>query len=188
MAEEKHVTQDDDQDLDTDIDEHDADLDTDDESKKDKPEGESDDDSKETELTVEEQLAREKARAAKYRRLFQKSRNQSKESKPEKDGKQQQAAPAVDVDERILQSQGMDPELLKELKVIAKMRGVPLLDAQKDPLFVASKDIFDKNKKQKEASLGASRGSGSTKPKTTLATPGISREEHKRLSQETLNS
>jgi hypothetical protein len=88
------------------------------------------------------------------------------------------------VEEAVLLAQGLPEELLGELKAVAQVRGVSLIKAQKDPIFVAVKENFEKEQKQKDASLGASRGSGATKPKVTAATPGISREEHRRLANE----
>jgi hypothetical protein len=91
------------------------------------------------------------------------------------------ASASPDVDERILKANGMSDELLKELKVISKVRGVPLIDAQSDPVFKAIKDNYEKDQASNEASLGASKGSGPSKPKKTPNTPGISRDEHKEM-------
>lgn len=92
----------------------------------------------------------------------------------------------VDVDERILKSQGMSDELLKELKAVAQVRGVSLIDAQKDPIFVAVKEKFEKDQKKEDASLPASRGSGGAKSKKDFTTPNLSRDEHKQLAKEAL--
>lgn len=89
-----------------------------------------------------------------------------------------------DVDERILKANGMPDELLKELKVIAKARNISLIDAQNDNLFVLVKKNFEEETKLKEASLDASKGSGNARAKVTPSTPGLSREDHKRLYKE----
>lgn len=101
--------------------------------------------------------------------------------KPQAEQTQQTSSSPVDVDERILKAQGMAPELLKQLKDIAKLRGVSLIDAQTDDLFVAVKTKFDKDQAHNKASVGASRGSGAVKVRKTLATPGLTREEHMAL-------
>lgn len=93
----------------------------------------------------------------------------------------QQVSQQPDVDERILVASGMPDELLGELKVVAKLRNVDLIKAQNDPIFVAVKEKFEKDKKQRDASLGASRGSGSVKAKKDFNTPGLSREEHRKM-------
>jgi hypothetical protein len=90
----------------------------------------------------------------------------------------------VDVDERILKANGMPAPLLTELKAIATLRGVNLIDAQKDSLFIAVKENYDKDEKRKAASLGASRGSGGVVLKKDIATPNLSRDEHRKMFQE----
>ncbi len=85
------------------------------------------------------------------------------------------------VEETILLANGMPENLLEELKAIAAVRKTSLIKAQTDPLFVAAKDIFEKEKKQKEASLPASRGSGQTKVKKDFNSPGLSRDEHREM-------
>lgn len=86
-----------------------------------------------------------------------------------------------DVEETVLLANGMPEELLEELKAVAGVRKVSLIKAQKDPIFVAVKEKFEKEQKQKDASLGASRGSGATKPKKDFSTPGLTREEHRAM-------
>jgi hypothetical protein len=93
----------------------------------------------------------------------------------------QQTSSPVDVDERILVSQGMSQELLKELKVISKVRGVGLIEAQADPIFVAVKEKFDAEQKQKKASVPASRGSGSPTVRKDFKTPGLTAAEHRKM-------
>jgi hypothetical protein len=90
------------------------------------------------------------------------------------------------VEETVLLAQGLPEELLGELKVVAQMRGISLIKAQADSIFVAVKEKFEKDQKQKSADLPASRGSGAAKPKVTAATPGLPREEHMRLAKEAL--
>lgn len=86
------------------------------------------------------------------------------------------------IEEVVLLANGMPEELLTELKAVAKARGITsLIKAQNDSIFVAVKDQFEKDKKQKDASLGASRGAGATKVKKDFATPGLSREDHRKM-------
>jgi hypothetical protein len=99
------------------------------------------------------------------------------------------AAPQVGVEETVLLANGMPEELVKELKVVAKARGInSLIKAQNDPIFVALKEKFEKEKKQKDASLPASRGSGAAAVPKTVSQPGLSREEHQRLAREALGA
>jgi hypothetical protein len=184
MAKENHAPQEEDQILDTDI-ENEDDLDT--EIDEDDDEGTADDDVDEDgkKLSPEQQIAKANAKANKYRRLLKKAKSgaaskPAAEKKPEPKPADQTAA--TDVDERILVSQGMDPELLKELKDVAALRKLPLIDAQKDPLFAAIKERHEKDKASKEASLAASRGSGKRNSgKKDFGTPNLSEEEHRKM-------
>lgn len=132
----------------------------------------------ETEESVEDKLAKAEAEANKYRRLFEKTQ------KPKVVTPQAPQPASPNVEEVVLLANGMSEELLGELKAVAKVRGTSLIKAQNDPIFVALKENFEKEIKQKSASLGASRGAGAVKPKVTLSTPGLSREEHRRLTME----
>lgn len=170
-------------DLETDVDEKEADHDTESDSDKDDSTDDFKDKSDESELTDAEKLARAEAKANKYRRLFHKSQK-NKTSKSDDSAKRSPDSSAANVEETVLRANGMEHGLLKQLKDIAKLRNVSLLDAQSDDLFVQIKDKYEKDKKQKAASLPASRGSGSTKAKKELATPGLSRDEHKNLYKE----
>jgi len=83
-----------------------------------------------------------------------------------------------------LQVNGMSDELIDQLKKVAKVQGTSLLKAQNDSIFIAVKEKFEKDQKQKNASVGASRGSSALKPKKDLTTPGLTREEHMRMAKE----
>jgi hypothetical protein len=108
------------------------------------------------------------------------------QNQPTKQVQPQTASPQLDVDERILLAGGMSEDLLNELKAIAQVRKVDLLTAQNDSIFVAVKEQFEKDKRRKEASLGASRGAPASKAPKKASTPGLTREEHMRLAKEAL--
>jgi predicted RNase H-like HicB family nuclease len=137
------------------------------------------DESAETIETEEEALAKAQAEAAKYRRLFEKSQKKpAEQTKP-------QATPA-NVEEVVLLANGMDETLMEQLKKVAAINNTSLLKAQNDPIFVAVKEKFEREKKSSSASLGASRGSGAVKAQKGLNTPGLTREEHMRLAKEAI--
>lgn len=96
------------------------------------------------------------------------------------------ASSQPNVEEVVLLAQGLPEELLGELKAVASVRKVSLIKAQNDPIFVAVKEKFEKDKKQKESAMPASRGSGSVKPTKTVSTPGLTRDEHKALFQKAI--
>ena len=125
-----------------------------------------------------DELAKAKAEAAKYRRLFEKAQKGTVTPQATQNPTVQ---PSADIDERILKSQGMNDELLTQLKKIAQIEGVSLIDAQSNELFVAVKDKYEREQKSKAAQMPTSRGSGVQKPKVTLTTPGLTREQHKAL-------
>jgi len=86
------------------------------------------------------------------------------------------------VEETVILANGMPEELVESLKKVAKVQGLSsLIKAQNDPIFVAIKEKFEKDQKQRDASLSVSRGSGSVKAKKTFSTPGLSRDEHRKM-------
>ena len=87
----------------------------------------------------------------------------------------------------VLKAQGMSEDLLKELRVIAQVRGKSLLDSINDPLFVAIKTEKEEEAKTKGARLGASRGSAPVKKEKELNSPNISDEDHKELWRQSQN-
>lgn len=133
----------------------------------------------ETTETEEDALAKAQAEAAKYRRLFEKSQKKPVEQT------QTQATPS-NVEEVVLLANGMDETLMEQLKKVAAVTGTSLIKAQNDPIFVAVKEKFERDKKSANASLGASKGTGSAKVQKTAGTPGLSREEHMKIAMEGL--
>lgn len=81
----------------------------------------------------------------------------------------------------ILQSKGIDKELLGEMKTLAKVRGKSILEIEDDPIFIAMKDEREARVKAEKSKLGASRGSGTQKATKTFNTPGLSEEEHREM-------
>lgn len=134
----------------------------------------------EVEETPEEQPEEEidwEARARKAEALIVKHKKEPVAEKPEK----KQPATPSEVEETVLLAQGMDEELLEQLKKVAQVNGSSLIKAQNDPIFVAVKEKFEKDQKSKAASLPASKGAGSVKKSKDVSSPGLSREEHKAL-------
>lgn len=130
--------------------------------------------------TPEEKFAIADAEANKNRRLLRKASKPDNAAAPKpKASSKPTTEPSVE--ETVLRANGMPNELLSHLKKVANLNGTSLLDAQKDPIFVAVKDKFDKEVKRKQASLGAGRGAGGKKSEKTFTTPGISRDEHKEM-------
>jgi hypothetical protein len=83
-------------------------------------------------------------------------------------------------DELKLIARGLSDEEIEQAKVVAKGKGVNLIEAIKDPLFtIYQTDLKEKERKEK-AKLGASKGSGETQEEITGLQYGATREEHKK--------
>lgn len=91
------------------------------------------------------------------------------------------------IEEVVLLANGMDEELLEQLKKISKVQGTSLLKTQADPIFVAVKEKFEKDRKEQQASLGASRGSGQIKPKLDFKSKGLTEEQHREMFEAKFN-
>jgi len=89
-------------------------------------------------------------------------------------------------EEAFLIAKGYDDESLNQIQVIAKGKGISMLDAEKDPLFISYKEKKDAEAKAEKAKLGASKGSGQKESK-----PGFqnfdSLEDHKKIWKEKFN-
>jgi hypothetical protein len=92
-----------------------------------------------------------------------------------------QTVPTPNVEETVLLATGMPEELLGELKAVAQVRNTSLIKAQHDPIFTAIKEKFERDSKQRDASLPAARSAGQVKAKKAFDTPGLSAEEHRAL-------
>jgi hypothetical protein len=136
---------------------------------------------------IEDRLSKLEQEIAKQREIAENQRIRAEKAEAkakavrQSDTKEDKNQDTPDVDERILRANGMPDELLKELKAIAKAREVSLIDAQKDPLFKLVKENFEQETKQKEASLGSSKGSGNAQAKKSISSPGLSKEDHKAM-------
>lgn len=85
------------------------------------------------------------------------------------------------VEVMLLKAQGMELELIEELKTLAKIRGKSVIDTQNDPIFVAIKAAKEAKEKAEKSKLGASRGSNTAKKEKSLQTPGLTEAERKEL-------
>lgn len=86
-----------------------------------------------------------------------------------------------DVEMSILKSQGIDSELLNQMRDLAKIRGISILEVQNDPIVLAMKEVKEKEAKEKASRLPASRGSAPVKKEKDITTPNLSDEDHKAL-------
>lgn len=133
-----------------------------------------------TEDTLETPAVDVEQLQATNKKLFERAKKAEADLKALKGSRPGEASP-VNVEETVLLANGMSEPLMEKLKTVAKVQGISLIKAQNDPIFVAVKSQFEKEQKQREASLPASRGAGAIKAKPTFNTPGISRENHRKM-------
>jgi len=89
-------------------------------------------------------------------------------------------------EEAFLIAKGYDDESLNQIQVIAKGKGISMLDAEKDPLFISYKEKKDAEAKAEKAKLGASKGSGQKEAKAGFNS-FESLEDHKKIWKEKFN-
>jgi len=142
--------------------------------------------SENNQLEIEDRLSKLEAEIEKQREIAENQRIRAEKAEAKAkavrtSAPKEEKQDTPDVDERILRANGMPDELLKELKAIANARGIDLISAQNDKLFKLAKEDFEREAKQKEASLGSSKGSGNSQAKKSISSPGLSKEEHKAM-------
>ncbi len=95
---------------------------------------------------------------------------------------------ADDVAATVLQANGMDTDLIDQLKALSKVRGYKsILEAQADPIFQAIKKTKEDEAKAKKSQLGASKGSPIAKKEKNINSGGLTKDEHKALWKELNN-
>ena len=135
-------------------------------------------------VDVEALKADNERKAQALRQLTARAKKAEEELKALKTKGSTEAKPASqseNIEEIVLKANGMSDDLLKELKAVAQVRNIGLLEAQKDSLFIGIKTTYEQEQKTKEASLGVSKGSGRVKVEKSFNTPKLSPEEHKAL-------
>jgi len=131
--------------------------------------------------------ASEEARKKLYARL-QREKTKGKPATPVKAAPAAPAAPAsatpgLTRDEGILFAKGFSEDEVEYANKVATLEGVKLTEAVNNDLFKGWKSKKDQEAKQRDAQLPASRGARAN-VKRTLATPGLSEEEHRSLAAE----
>ena len=133
----------------------------------------------EAEVDYKLELEKERKKAYELEQRLKKERSKAKE-------RADLSSPDVPVNEnaiqeQVLKAQGMSQDLINVLKTVSEDKGVDLITAQSDDYFQYRKEKMEQEARDKEAQLGASRGSGAAKPKKDFRSPGLSPEEHKAM-------
>lgn len=90
------------------------------------------------------------------------------------------------IQEQVLRAQGMSQDLINVLKSVSEDKGVDLITAQQDDYFLYRKEKMEQEARDKEAQLGASKGSGAGKSRKDFSTPGLSDADHKAMWKKSL--
>lgn len=117
------------------------------------------------------------------KRLFERAKKaeaEAKELKAKASKPSNQPVQQVDSDELRLIAKGLSDEEIDTAKVIAKGKGISLVDSLKDPMFVAFQKEVKEQQARDNAKLGASSGSGQ-EGEEQLVKPGMTTEEHKEV-------
>lgn len=124
----------------------------------------------------------EEKRAKLYARL---KRQEGKGKKPQARKDRKSSEESLTREEAILFAKGLTEEEVEHAKKVAEVEGVRLTEAVGKELFVLWKEKRDKERKEAEAQLGASRGSRGAK-KVSFDSDDLSDEDHRRLFNEAL--
>jgi hypothetical protein len=144
----------------------------------------------ETETEVEETAEAEeidwKAEALKLKAILKRKTKKEADPQTAQTSNPTQAVPTdiVTPKDLLRTTKGYDDDALAQLEVIAKGKGISLIQAQDDPLFTGYLEKQEAEKKAQAAKLGASKGSGRGGEKRTFTTPGLSDEDHKAMWKE----
>jgi hypothetical protein len=139
------------------------------------------DETEEEETPIEDEVTISKAKfSAMQRKAIAYDASKKQTQKPQENINNNNS---IQADELKLIARGLSDEEIEQAKVIAKGKGVPLLESIKDPLFISYQtDLKEKERKEK-AKLGSSKGSGSVQAEKGFHS-GMSREEHYALWKE----
>ncbi len=89
----------------------------------------------------------------------------------------------LDPDELKLIAKGLSDKEIEQAKVVSKGKGISLMEAIKDDLFITFQEKMKEEEKKENAKLGASKGSGQEEPKSDFRS-GMSADEHKKAWKE----
>lgn len=115
-----------------------------------------------------------KSEAAKWKAIATRNKSKTKpEVQQEKKGNQN-----ISRDEIVLLTKGYEEKDIEYLTIISKGKGISLQEATKDEVFVAYREKQEAERRSAKSKLGASNGSGYSKPESSFRKP-MTAEEHK---------
>lgn len=119
------------------------------------------------------------AEAKKWKAIAE--RNKRNKEKPKSISKAESGTSEFEIDRKVLLAQGTDETLVDHLEKVAKLNGISMLAATKDPLYTAFKANYEQEKKVEQAQVGASKGGGTREAQKDFGTPRLSKDEHKQM-------
>lgn len=145
---------------------------------------EEDDSQDEESKKFEDQKRRAEKAEAKLEEL--KKRLSSDDNEEDEDKDTLKDSGSLTKEEAKLIARGLSDEEIEKADKIAQVEGVSLTEAVGTDLFETWKEKRDKEIKAQEASIGASKGSGSQKKGKSLSDPNLEDKDHEKLAKERL--
>jgi hypothetical protein len=132
------------------------------------------------EKTLEDYKALEKKNKELYERA-KKAEALAKVAKSKPINKTNETPTGLTREEAILIAKGVNEDIINQAAIVAKAKGVSLMDAMADPLIEAYSAKIKADEKREKAQLGASRSSGSRGDNGDLTQRvGMTEEEHRK--------
>lgn len=88
---------------------------------------------------------------------------------------------SITEDDILIVSKLQDKDKIAKLRKIAAVEELSLSEAMNSDLFKAWEKNYDAERKAEQASLGASKGSGTATKQKDFNTPGLQKEDHKAM-------
>lgn len=128
-----------------------------------------------------EELRKLRSENAKLVEIIKRRKEREAQAKPTQTQTISKPSNSITRDEAVLFAQGFSEEDVDYLNVVAKGTGLPLKEAKEHPIFSAYLEKLESEKRNKKASMGASKGSTIKKP---VVMSGLSKEEHLKIWRE----
>lgn len=128
-----------------------------------------------------EELRKLRSENAKLVEIIKRRKEREAQAKPTQTQTINKPSNSITRDEAVLFAQGFSEEDVDYLNVVAKGTGLPLKEAKEHPIFSAYLEKLESEKRNKKASMGASKGSTIKKP---VVMSGLSKEDHLKIWRE----
>lgn len=128
-----------------------------------------------------EELRKLRSENVKLVEIIKRRKEREAQAKPTQTQTISKPSNSITRDEAVLFAQGFSEEDVDYLNVVAKGTGLSLKEAKEHPIFSAYLEKLESEKRNKKASMGASKGSTIKKP---VVMSGLSKEDHLKIWRE----